>query len=62
MEGNNGKSGTILEVDHDELEIKGIGVMNKEGVGLGTSVSKATPSNSNVGESLDGGSYAHDED
>lgn len=62
MEGNNGKSGTILDVDHDEPEIKGIGVMNKEGVGLGTFVSKATPSNSNVGESLDGGSYGRDED
>ena len=53
MEGNSGNAGTNLEVGHDKAEIKGIGTTNKEGVGLGSSDTKATLSNSNVGESLD---------
>jgi len=53
MEGNNGNAGTNLEVGHDKAEIKGIRTTDKEGVGLGSSNTKATLSNSNVGESLD---------
>ena len=53
MKGNNGNVGTDLEVRHEKVEIKGIGTTDKEGVGLGSFDTKATLSNSNMGESLD---------